>query len=63
MMYNFCSCVLSPLLHGEHYRELVCMAMVIVAQPQFGKLTDMKWHTGARPTDRLSHGVLGLNYI
>ena len=45
------------------YRELAHLAMANVAQPWFGKLTGERQHTGARPTDRLSHWEPGLHCI
>ena len=46
-----------------YYRELVHVAMANIAQPWFRKLTGARQHTGARPTDGLSHGEPGLHYI
>ena len=37
------------------------MAVMNVAQPWFGKPTGVRQHTGARPTDPLSHREPGLH--
>ena len=37
-------------------KELVCLAMVNVAQPCIGKPTGGKWRAGARPSDWFSLG-------
>ena len=49
--------------HNAYYREPVHMAMANVAQPWFRKPTGVRQHTGARPTDRLSHRGSDLLYI